>query len=533
MPSRRTPDPRTGTQSTSCDNAAETPPVHTTLARDTAIISGATLLSRLLGFIRDCTIASVLGAGPLADAFIVALRLPNLMRRLFGEGSLSLTVISEFSHVRQHAGLPQAFAMIRACLIWLVLSLGVICLAAMYWSGPLTALLAPGFLDSPELFARTAELVRICFPYALLICITALCSAVLQAQGHFLAPALAPSVLNLCLIAGALLAWVAHWPIPETLAISLLVAGTFQIALQQPFLRRYGMSWRGPCSLSDAGARRVGILMLPSVFGAAMYQISIVLTTMLASLLPEGSIAHLYYADRLVQFPLGIFGIAVGTAALPALAKLAAGGKHEQFRDTLASALRLTLFISLPAAAGLAGMAVPIVEILFGRGAFSAADIAGTVHALWGYAPGLPAFAMTRPLLAAFHARHDPRTPLSASIAGLVVTILSGLGLMTLMGHSGLALAVSLGSWANVFILYFRLRRENRFLIGGLRVLTYFAMSTGVLFAALWVASQLSRGWALCAIPVIIVLYGLVATWLRSSEMLILLSLRKNHQTAL
>ncbi|MFV0348674.1 MAG: murein biosynthesis integral membrane protein MurJ, partial [Halodesulfovibrio sp.] len=269
------------------------------VARNAAVVSGATLVSRVLGFVRDCVVASVLGAGPLADAFFIALRLPNLMRRLFGEGSLSLALIGEFAHTRQKDGADSAHAMVRACLVWLLIILGVVCVAAMYWSGPVTAMLAPGFLHSPEIFARTADLVRLCFPYALLICITALCGAVLQARGHFLAPALAPCIFNCSLIAGAAAAWIAGWPVPETLGVALLVAGVLQIALQQPFLVQAGFRWRGAWSLKDAGAKRVGRQMLPSVFGAAVYQLSIVLTTMLASLLPEGSISHLYYADRL------------------------------------------------------------------------------------------------------------------------------------------------------------------------------------------------------------------------------------------
>lgn len=479
-----------------------------TVARDAAVVSGATLLSRLLGFVRDCVVASVLGAGPLADAFFIALRLPNLMRRLFGEGSLSLALIGEFAHTRQASGLEAAFSMVRACFVWLLLILGAVCLAAMYWSEPVTAVLAPGLMKTPEVFARTAELVRLCFPYALLICITALCGATLQAQGHFLAPALAPSLFNCSLIGGAAVAWMAGWPVPETLGVSLLVAGGLQIALQQPFLARTGFRWHGLCSLKDEAARRVGRLMLPSVFGAAVYQIGIVLTTMLASLLPEGSISHLYYADRLVQFPLGVFGVAVGTAALPALATLAARGDNTRFHAALEEALRLTLFISLPAAAGLAGMAAPIVDTLFGRGAFDATAVEQTVYALWGYAPGLPAFAATRPLIAAFHARRDAATPVAAAVGGLVVTVGGGAVLMQFMGAAGLALAVSLGSWANVILLYrLFLRREGGHPLRLGWAAVYLALSVGV-FAGAYLCAARFGLWSLTGIPVIIVFYA-------------------------
>lgn len=494
-----------------------------TVARNAAVVSGATLVSRVLGFVRDCVVASVLGAGPLADAFFIALRLPNLMRRLFGEGSLSLALIGEFAHTRQQSGAVSAHAMVRTCLVWLLIILGVVCVAAMYWSGPVTAMLAPGLLHSPEIFARTAELVRLCFPYALLICITALCGAVLQARGHFLAPALAPCVFNCSLIAGAAVAWIAGWPVPETLGVALLVAGVLQIALQQPFLARAGFRWRGAWSLKDEGAKRVGRQMLPSVFGAAVYQLSIVLTTMLASLLPEGSISHLYYADRLVQFPLGVFGVAVGTAALPALASLAARGETVRFRTALEDSLRLTLFISLPAAAGLAGMADPIVNILFGRGAFTDTAVQQTVLALWGYAPGLPAFAATRPLIAAFHARRDSATPVAAAVGGLAVTVGGGAVLMQFMGVAGLALAVSLGSWVNVVLLYrLFLRREQ---CGGFSfrwAAVYLLLSAGVWGAAAYSSFRFGA-WSLIAIPVIIVFYAGSAMVCRSPDMRLLL----------
>ncbi len=504
------------------------------LARNAAVVSGATLLSRLLGFARDCLIAAVLGAGPLADAFFIALRLPNLMRRLFGEGSLSLALISEFAYLRGQRGLSAAYAMVRACLFWLVCLLGVLSAGAWLGAVPLTSVLAPGFGQTPALLARTAELVRLCFPYAVLICATALCGGVLQAGGHFLAPALAPSIFNLCLIAGAGVAWLSGWPVPETLAAALLIAGVLQFALQQPFLWRQGFRWRGPWSPLDSGARRVGTQMLPAVFGAAVYQLSVVLTTMLASFLPQGSISHLYYADRLVQFPLGVFGIAVGTAALPALAALAAKGDSVEFCHTLCRSLRLTLFISLPAAAGLAGMALPVVTVLFGRGAFGGADVLATTCALWGYAPGLPAFAAVRPLLAAFHSLRDARTPVVAAIVGLVVTLGSGAVLMWSLGPAGLALAVSAGSWANVLTLHYLLgRREPRYVAemrSEMRWVWRYALLSAAVLGGAWACAVYWVGLAaLAGIPLIIVAYWGGAMMIGSPDIQLLLAVRRKR----
>lgn len=509
------------------------PSDETGITRNAATVSAATLLSRLLGFVRDCTIAAILGAGPLADAFFIALRLPNLMRRLFGEGSLSLALISEYSHVRAGQGDASAHAMARACAVWLLLILGLICLAATTWPHGLTTILAPGFADTPELLDRTARLVQLCFPYALLICVTALCAAVLQAQGHFLRPALAPAMLNIWLIAGAAVAWLFDWPVPETLGYSLLGAGVAQIAMLQPQLARQGFRWTGPYPLHDRSVRRVGTLMLPSVFGAAVYQLSIVLVTMLASLLPQGSIAHLYYADRLVQFPLGVFGIAVGTAALPALATLAATGEHARFRNALSATLRLTLFISLPAAAGLAGLAEPIVSLLFGRGAFDAQDVAGTVAALWGYAAGLPAFSASRPLLAAFHASRDTRTPVVAAMAGLAVTLLCGVILMQYMGHAGLAVAVSLGSWANTGALFALFtRRSGRFFVDMPWLVWYTLLSLLILAGTHMLSGLSDTAWSLCAIPLIIALYVLAAIVTGSPDATLLLRGKRDRNAA-
>ncbi|MGE4298283.1 MAG: murein biosynthesis integral membrane protein MurJ [Desulfovibrionaceae bacterium] len=429
------------------------------IAEGASVVAGATLLSRGLGFVRDLVTAYALGAGPVADAFFVAFRLPNLMRRLFGEGSLTMAFVPVFARIRAEEGDASAFAMARAALVWLAAILSVICVAAVVFAEPLTFLIAPGFARDPEIFALTVSLVRICFPFALFICAVALCMGVLNAMDHYLGPSLAPCVMNVVLIAAAFGAVWTGGDVAHTLAWALLLSGWLQWELQQPFLRRKGFSWRGPVTLAHHGIKRLGRVMLPTVFGAAVYQVNILIGTLLASYLPTGSVSYLYYADRLVQFPLGVFGVAVSTAALPSLSRLAAAQDDDGFASALASALRLTLFISLPAAAGLIALSHPVVALLFKRGAFSADAVRATSWALVAYSAGLPAFAVVRPLVSAFYARQDTRTPVYVGAACLVIYVGCALALMGPLAHVGLALAVTVASWANAVILAVLVRR--------------------------------------------------------------------------
>ena len=471
------------------------------LARNAAIVGGATLLSRILGFVRDLIVAFVLGAGPFADAFFVAFRLPNLLRRLFAEGSLTMAFVPVFTRIAGERGREEGFVVARSVQVWLLLVLGVL-VGLIFWAAtPLTLLIAPGFAQDPELLAFTAGLVRICFPYILFISGVALCMGILNSLDHFLAPALAPCVLNIVLIVGAVSALVFEMNVPVTLAWSVLAAGFGQWVLQQPFLRREGFSWRGRTDLGHEGVRRIGGLMGPTVFGAAVYQVNILLGTMLASFLPLGSISFLYYADRLVQFPLGIFGVAVSTAALPSLSSLAGKGGNREFHETLSSALRLTLLVSLPAAAGLAALSDPIVDVLFGRGAFTAEAVHATGMALCAYAAGLPAFSCVRSLVSAFYALEDTGTPVKIAVICLVLNVSLGLGLMQILAHTGLALATTLSSWANVLLLGLFLGRREGVWLSGARDIWGMAALSLLLLGAAWTTRGWG-GWALLMIPV-------------------------------
>lgn len=486
------------------------------IARSAGVVAGATLVSRILGYLRDMIVAFALGASMSADAFFVAFRIPNLLRRLFGEGSLTMAMIPVYSRIREEQGQEAADATARSALMWLALILGVITVIVELAAGPVTSLIAPGFRDTPELFDLTTKLLRICFPYIILISGVALCMGVLNAGDRFLAPALAPTLLNLSLIAAALIAYWQGWNVAESLAWGVLVGGVAQWLLQQPFLASIGFSWRGPRSWRDPGVRRIGLLMLPTVFGAAVYQLNILLGTVLASFLPAGSVSYLYYADRLVQFPLGVFGIAVSTAALPSLSRLAAQKKDAEFSSTLRMALGLTLFICLPSMAGLLALGEPIINLLFGRGAFSDQAVQATGAALWAYAWGLPFIALSRPLVAAFYAREDTKTPVLVAVVSLAVNIGLGAYLMQSYGHVGLALGLTAASVCNFTLLWGLLTRRAGTVLPVVSILKSGALCVGVYYAARW-SGGLGLWW-LALIPVWAVLYFVGAGLLRMDE---------------
>jgi putative peptidoglycan lipid II flippase len=424
------------------------------IARNAAVVAGATMLSRVLGLVRDLVTAFALGAGPMADAFFVAFRLPNLLRSLFAEGSLAMAFIPVFTRANQKEGRERAFCLARSVQFWILLVLGLIVLLVLLFPMPFTLLMAYGFKSKdPEMLRFTATLVRLCFPYILFISGVALCMGVLNSMGRFLAPALAPCILNIVLIVSALTAHLAGWNVAVALAVGVLFAGAGQWMLQQPFLRREGFRWSGPWSLRDPEVVRIGRLMGPTVLGSAVYQLNIMLGTLLASFLPFGSITYLYYADRLVQLPLGVFGVAISTAALPSLAALFAERRIEDFKSALNGSLGLTLFVSIPSAAGLIGLASPLIALLFGRGAFTPDAVQATSLALMGYAVGLPAFSCARSLVSAFYAQEDTKTPVKVACLCLSLNIVLGILLMQLLGHVGLALAASASSWTNVLLL--------------------------------------------------------------------------------
>jgi putative peptidoglycan lipid II flippase len=433
------------------------------LLRSVATVGGYTLLSRVLGFVRDVLTAAVLGAGPVADAFFIALRLPNLFRSLFAEGAFSAAFVPLFAgrvakEGRQAARLfaEDALAVLLTALL-LFVALGE---AAMPF---LIDLIAPGFADDPAKYALTIELTRITFPYLLFISLVALLGGILNSVERFAAVAATPALLNLFLIGALLGARYAGWLPGQALAWAVTLAGFAQFLWLMAVCRAAGLTLRLPFPRLTPAVRRLVALMGPGVFGAGVTQINLLVSTAVASLLPGGAVSYLYYADRLNQLPLGVVGIAVGTAILPSLARQVRMGEDAAARQTQNRGVELALLLTLPAAAALAVLAEPILAVLFERGAFGPADTSATAAALAAFAAGLPAFVLVKVLAPGFFARHDTATPVKIAAAAMVVNAVLTVALMFPLAHVGNALATSVAGWTNALLLLEMLRRRGHF----------------------------------------------------------------------
>jgi putative peptidoglycan lipid II flippase len=464
--------------------------------RATGVVAGATLLSRILGYVRDMVMAYFFGAGLAADAFIAAFRIPNLLRRLFGEGSLSIAFVPVFSATLSRKGRREAYALAGAAMGLLSLVVVAVAVLGVLASPLIIRLVAPGFVDEPAKLALTVLLTRIMFPYICFVALVALCMGILNVLGHFAAPALAPVFLNLAMIAGIFVA--AHFsPDPLVriigLSIGVLIGGLLQLLLQVPPLVNRGLRFWRELRLFHPDLKQVGRLMLPTIFGAAVYQINILVGTLLASLLPEGSVSYLYYADRLVQFPLGIFAIALATAVLPSLSRQAAEENLSGLVSTFRHALRLVLFITVPAMVGLILLREPIVTLLFQRGDFDPATTRLTAVALLYYGLGLWAFAAVRILVSTFYALQDTRTPVVTATVAIAANIVMGVVLMRPLAHGGLALATALSSMLNLGLLVVALRRRLGAL--GWRAIAFSAAKTLLAAALMGVVIQLGSHW--------------------------------------
>ncbi len=426
--------------------------------RAAGVVGGATLLSRIFGFIRDAVIAAFFGAGAGADAFFVAFRIPNLLRRLLAEGSLSISFIPVFTETLTHEGKEEAFRLARSAFRVLLLALVGVSALGVVLAPFIARGIAPGFSLFPGKMALTVSLTRILFPYIFFVGLLALFMGILNALGHFAAPALAPVVLNLVIIASVLLVSPEISEPVNALAGGVLLGGALQVALQIPVLFKKGVQLVRKAPLWHPGLKKIGRLMLPTVLGAAVYQVNILVGTLLATLLPQGSVSYLYYADRLVQFPLGLFGIAAATAALPSLSRQAASGDIKGVRKTFSDALMQVAFITLPAMTGLVLLREPIIALLFERGAFGPESTRLTAEALLYYGVGLWAFSGVRMVVSTFYALQDTRTPVWSATLSVISNIGFGILLMGPMGHGGLALAASLASMVNLGLLLWALK---------------------------------------------------------------------------
>ncbi|MBF0195015.1 MAG: murein biosynthesis integral membrane protein MurJ [Magnetococcales bacterium] len=423
------------------------------MVRAVGTISFFTLLSRILGFVRDVVIARIFGAGMGADAFFVALKLPNFLRRLFAEGAFSTAFVPVFSDYLKDGddkatkeAVKAVFTSLTVVLV-VVVAVGQIAMPLIIW------IIAPGFADDPEKYQLTVDMTRITFPYIFFISLVALAGGILNSFHRFALPAVTPLLLNIAMIVGALyIAPLMDRPIVG-LAVGVLLGGVAQLAIQIPALKSIGMPFSFRWNWQHPAIKRILLLMGPSLLGVSVAQVNLLFDIFLASWLKEGSISYLYYADRLVEFPLGLIGIAMGTAILPALSAKASSGDDEGLKADLDFGLRLVLIINIPATVGLLVLREPILSLLFERGAFDAETTSLTAQALFAYGLGLGAFSAVKVLAPAFYAMKDTKTPVRIAIICMVSNMVLNIILMIPLQHAGLALATTIAAFLNAFLL--------------------------------------------------------------------------------
>ncbi|HEX6550634.1 MAG TPA: murein biosynthesis integral membrane protein MurJ [Gammaproteobacteria bacterium] len=438
------------------------------LFKATSLVGGMTFLSRILGFIRDMVMARYFGAGMVMDAFFVAFKVPNFMRRTFGEGAFSLAfvpVISEYKTTRQHREVKELADRVAGTfglVLFGVTLIGVVAAPVVVW------IFAPGFSVHQTKYELTVQMLRVTFPYLMFISLTAFAGGILNTYGKFGVPAFTPVLLNLVMISAVI--WLApHLAQPGmALAWGVFVAGVVQLAFQVPFLLRIRLLPRPRMAAGHEAVSRIMKLMLPSLFGSSVSQINMLVDTLIASFLVTGSVSWLYYADRIMEFPLGVFSIALGTVILPHLAQHYAAKSNLGFSATMDWALRLTAVMVLPAAMGLMVLAGPILATLFNYGAFDATATRMSSAALMTYSLGLLGFTLVKVLAPGYYARQDTRTPVRIGVISVIANIVLN-GIITIpwamhgwkAPHAGLALSTSLAAFVNAGLLYRGLRKEG------------------------------------------------------------------------
>lgn len=470
------------------------------LARAIATVGGITMVSRVAGFVRDSLMARYLGAGPEADAFFVAFRLPNLFRSLFAEGAFTAAFLPLFSKELHQHGKPHAQRLAEEALAVMVTALLGFSILMALAMPVVVAVLASGFTKDPDQFKLAISLSHITFPYLALISLTALLGSILNALGRFGPFAAAPILLNLVQITGLLLSGPLGIPAHLVLAYGVPVAGLAQLIWMAAACHRAGMDLRLRRPTLTPGVRKLFALLAPGILGAGVYQFNLLIGTNLASWLPTGAVSYLQYADRLNQLPMAVIGVAVGTALLPVLSRKVQEGDRSGIRDTLSRGLEFAALLGLPATAALMVMPGPIIQVVFQGGAFTPDATVATAAALRAFAIGIPAFITAKVLSAAFFARQDTKAPVRVAIIVLVSNVLLSLALIGPLGHVGLALAPGLTAWLNVALLAWGLHRRgqldlDRRLWSRLwRTLVAVAGMVGVILAALSLLDRFLSG---------------------------------------
>ncbi|MCU7804577.1 MAG: murein biosynthesis integral membrane protein MurJ [Candidatus Thiodiazotropha sp. (ex Lucinoma borealis)] len=497
-------------------------------------VGSHTLLSRILGFVRDLVLARLFGASAATDAFFVAFKIPNFLRRLFAEGSFSVAfvpVLTEYRSRRSKQDL-QIFTDHMAGSLGLVVLL--VSIAGVVAAPILVMIFAPGFWNESEgKYELTAEMLTLTFPYLFFITMTAFAGSILNTYNRFWVPAFTPVLLNLSLIACAV--WLSPMMDKPVVALAwgVLIAGIVQFLFQLPFLWRVRLFPRPKVAFKDPGVTRVMRLMIPALFGVSVSQINLLLDTLIASFLVSGSISWLYYSDRLMEFPVGVLGVALGTVILPSLSRRHAEKSPEAFSQTLDWALRLNIMFGIPAAVGLFLLAGPMLATLFYSDAFDSNDVAMATKSLMAYAPGLMAIMLIKVLAPGFYARQDTKTPVKIGIIAMATNMVLNIILVFPLAHAGLALATTLSSGLNAYLLYRALIK------GGIYRPTagWTVLLSRILFASLamgallwWGAANINEWLALSAITRIWQLAGLILSAILLYFLtLLLLGARPSH----
>jgi putative peptidoglycan lipid II flippase len=472
-----------------------------TLVRAFATVGSYTMLSRVLGFVRDILIAAGLGAGPVADAFFVAFKLPNFFRRLFAEGAFNAGFVPLFSGLLESEGRAAAQRFAEQALSVLLLTL-LIFVSAMQAGMPWAMkVLAPGFIDEPEKFELAVVFTRLTFSYLLFISLVSLLGGVLNSLQRFAAVAATPVLLNVCLIIALTVAAPYLESPGHALSWGVAAAGAVQFVWLILAARRAGMILVLPWPRLTPKVRELLRLMAPAALAVGVVQVNLLVDLILASLLPEGSVSYLFYADRLNQLPIGVVGVAAGTALLPMLSRQVAAGREDEARASLNRAIELILLLSLPAAAALLAVPGELVAGLFERGHFGAQETRLTTYALTAYATGLPAYVLVKVLAPAYFARRDTRAPVIYGVIAMLANLVGNLILMQYLAHAGLALATALSAWLNIALLSWGLRSRGYLVVDARlkrRVAGAFAatlvMTAAVLAAAYLTAPMFGQG---------------------------------------
>ena len=423
-------------------------------------MSVATFISRILGFVRDMIFASYFGASGLSDTFFAAFKIPNLLRELFAEGSMSSAFVPVLTEYRQKKGEEEARRLVKIAFTFIIIVVGTVCIAGIVFSDAIVAVIAPGFLDSPEKFTLTVLLTRIMFPFLLFISAASLVMGALNTKRVFFVPALAPAMLNITLILSIVFFESRSSQPIIAAAAGVMVGGFVQFAFQLPSFYKCKYRLGIDMNFRHPGLKQMFILLIPATLALSVSQINIVVSNILASYLPSGSITYLFYSMRLIQFPVGIFGVAMGMAILPTLSVHAAKGDFDSLREDFSFALRLLFFITVPSMAGLIFLREPIVNTLFQRGAWDYAATTGTSQALLFYSLGIWAIVGVRIVAASFYSMQDTKTPVKIAVIAMTANLILSILLMGPLKHSGLALANAAASSINFIVLFYMLKRK-------------------------------------------------------------------------